>query len=93
MKQYYECHITIKGDPCKIFSSIEKAGWKYSAIDGDPDLGKGVKCYATKQFNKRLSIDNIILKLKATADLIKELSGAKILRKKIELVIYDKITR
>ena len=89
MKEYYECHITYINDKPWMRNTMKMCGWKFSQIDGDPDLGDGIKCYATKQYNTKFSRDEIIDKMTSLSDTL-ELSGAKILRNKIELVIYDK---
>lgn len=97
-KEYYECHITMissKEDNCEKCSNrdlvktwVEYAGWKYSSIDGDPTLGAGIKCYATHHYNKKYTVKDVKKMMDNAVNLIKY-SGAKILRKKIELVIYD----
>lgn len=93
-QEYYECHITCIGNPDKLQSVIESLGWKFSKIDGDPTLGNGVKCYATKHYNKRLSKAEVAWALEATAETIR-IAGAslgckfRVLREKIELVIHD----
>lgn len=90
MKEYYECHITMWApDPYEIAPIVEKTGWSFSVISGDPDLGSGIKAYATRQFNKRKLKENVILNMNTTAEFIKEFSGAVVLRQKVELVIYD----
>lgn len=89
MKQYYECHITMIGKPTVIRKSLKESGWKFSKIDGDPDLGKGVKCYATRQFNIKFKVEFILDVLVETALELAKNSGCRILRKKIEVVIYD----
>lgn len=89
MKQYYECHITMMGDPTTIAKATDVMGWKFSKIDGDPDLGAGIKCYATHQFNGKYTKEFILDVLNETAAEIENFSMCQILRKKIELVIYD----
>lgn len=92
MKQYYECHITISGmGSTWAERTVKEAGWIYSRIDGDPDLGPGTKQYATKHFNKRKSVEKVIAELQRVA-LALRLQGLEVLREKIELVIYDKRT-
>lgn len=93
MKQYYECHITMVGDSEKIKKETENGGWKFSRIEGDPTLGDGVKCYATKHYNKKYHPEHITKALELTASQIAWLTDAKILRTKIELVVYDNITK
>lgn len=88
MKQYYEAHITMLGNPLILAPIVAKTGWKFSAIDGDINLGVGIKCYATRQFNLRVGEDTAIKLLHETANQLYKL-GAEILRRKIELVIFD----
>lgn len=91
--EYYECHITMDPLPALglgIQEAFEQVGWLYSCIDGDPELGKGVKCYATRHFNsKKYTVAKLKVKLDNTAEKIHKLCAAKIIRKKIELVVYD----
>lgn len=87
---YYEMHITMKGDKTLIKKYTEMYGWKFSAIDGDPTLGDGVKCYATFQYNSKYYINEAIDLLNATAKELKS-HNVVILRRKIELVMYDEI--
>lgn len=44
----------------KALELIEQNGWRFSKIDGDPVLGKGVKCYATKHFSAKENVDTVI---------------------------------
>lgn len=90
--RYYECHITLESDPhfdvSKIKAAVENLHWKFSAIDGDPSLGVGVKCYATAHFNERMGDVAVLKTLNAVADKLYE-QGAQVVRRKIELVIHD----
>lgn len=90
--QYYEAHITMQSDAIyrdNIRRFVEKNKWKFSAIDGDINFGDGVKCYATRQFKQSRSAEDLIEELKNMAVRCSTLRGVKILRRKIECVIYD----
>lgn len=85
-KNYYECHITFRSNPK--YSCYDPDGWKYSRIDGDPVLGKGVKEYYTTFFKEEENLDFIITKLELAADRVRN-QGHEVLRTKVELVMYD----
>lgn len=85
--QYYECHVTMTGDPRHVRVAVEDLGWKFSAIDGDPVLGEGVKCYATRQFKGTLNANTVLLNLNHAADRLS--LRWPVIRRKIELVIFD----
>lgn len=87
-KRYYECHVTMMGNPQTIRLEVEKLKWKFSVIDGDPVLGEGVKCYATRLFNTKLGTNEIVSQLLEVASVLSNY-GFKVLRRKVELVIYD----
>jgi hypothetical protein len=87
-KTYYEAHVTMLGQPNDLAPIVRETGWRFSAIDGDANLGDGVKCYATRQFNSRIPQDEMVRILHATADDLVE-KGAQVLRRKVEIVIYD----
>ena len=94
MQEYYECHVTVQPDEqcptrkTNIKRLVEQVNWTFSSIDGDPDFGAGIKCYATFHFHKTTKQERIIEKMEALADQLKS-HGHKVLRTKIELVVYD----
>jgi hypothetical protein len=92
MKTYYECHITMESkDPHSrqiAHEFTEHMKWKFSAIDGDIIVGDGVKLYATKHFNSRLSQAEVKGELLRAARRL-EAHGVTVIRRKVELVIYD----
>lgn len=76
------------GNPTDIRPEVEKRKWKFSVIDGDPVLGEGVKCYATRLFNKKLGSPVVQKLLFQMAEQL-ECCGFSVLRRKVELVIFD----
>lgn len=89
-KSYYEAHITMlaeKPDHGPLQRLVERIGWKFSKIDGDPSLGDGVKCYATKHFKSSLPKEEILNELVEAARRVGIF--ADVIREKIELVIHD----
>lgn len=92
MKRYYELHITLDdaGDPdtrMKMQNEVLAYGWKFSAIDGDPVTGPGVKCYATTHLNERFGEEAAIKYLHRHANSLDE--AFRVTRRKVELVLYD----
>lgn len=85
---YYECHITLIGDPKFIELLLSGDSWKYSSISGDINLGPGVKCYATKQFNVKHNFNVVLDSINKKAAFFTE-NKVTVLRQKIELVLYD----
>ena len=85
-KSYYEVHITLLGLPSDLKRKVEALNWTFSSINGDPNLGTGIKCYAIRQYNIKLSLPAIIAKLEETAA---NFPASQVLRKKVELVVYD----
>lgn len=88
----YECHITISPnldlvqEIVKIKTHVESTiKWKFSVIHGDPDLGLGMRCFATKWFKTLEEAEDRIHK--AALDLM--LNGLTLERKKIEMVVHD----
>lgn len=92
MKSYYECHVTMEcpseGDRRVAKAATEEAGWKFSVISGDIVLGNGHKAYATRHYNARLPEDRVMAMLLGTAKAL-ELRGIKVVRRKVERVIFD----
>jgi len=85
---YYEAHITLICLPEEAEKVVVFLGWKFSKIDGDPTLGRGLKCYATKHFKASMDRLDVLASLHETADAIQRSCGG-VVRRKIELVIYD----
>lgn len=91
--KYYECRVTMEGDPETIKPAVENLKWKFSAIDGDPTLGDGVKCYATHHFNSRIPLDVVIQMVNAAGTHLRD-RGVIVMREKVEHVVYDsRLTR
>lgn len=86
--RYFECHVTMTGDPKIIRQLVAKLKWKFSVIDGDILLGDGAKCYATHLFNERMGQEEVMFRLKAAAMQLKAW-GCTVIRRKAEMVIYD----
>ena len=86
---YYECHITLALTPTCMKQAVESFnGWSYSAIDGDPDLGQTVLCYATRRTSAGRDLQEIIDHMAQVAAGLK-LCGGEVLRQKVELVLFD----
>lgn len=86
-KKNFECHITIVPDRLKttIREIVEARGWKFSCIEGDPDLGNSTFCYATRWFDEA---DHAVTMVHMFKDqFIKE--GLSVVRVKVEHIIND----
>lgn len=92
MKQYYECHLTcmelVVDNTKKFKEACDEIGWTWSFIDGDPDLGSGIKCYATKQFNSKNTDDEIVQALLFARDALRR-RDVNVIRAKVEVVVFD----
>ncbi len=90
MTKYYECHITMLGKKDELEPLVDGSGWKFSAIDGDPNLGSGVKCYATNQYNfSKWTLEQVDTLVSNLGNYLRE-CGVKVLREKVELVVVDR---
>lgn len=92
MKQYYELHITMQEPPERrehIAGLVEKQGWTFSAIEGDPILGAGVKMYATQHLNPRHVTAEQAQGVVDFQAKVLEGYGANVIRRKVEFVHYD----
>ncbi len=85
---YYELHLTVVGVPSEVRQHVERIEWSFSCIDGDPILGLGVKCYATKHLAHDVGISGAINEL-SSGHLALQGSGLDVIRRKVELVVYD----
>ena len=79
----------MEGDATQIEQLVKASGWFFSKIDNDPLLGTGTKCYATKHFPITMHLDNIILTTKLVASKYASFDGCKVIRRKIEKIVYD----
>lgn len=100
MKQYYELHITMQAN--EFYDNVIKEAiakypktWSFSAISDDINLGPGKKYYATTQINAKVSEFEVGAELMAMSAHLEEhctwMDYFKILRRKIELVVFDQI--
>lgn len=91
-KRYYELHITLDdlGDRRvreRMQVVVLAMPWKFSAIDGDPVTGPGVKCYATTHLNTKVGEEFALGHLLGSAAHL-ERAGFEVTRRKVELVLY-----
>jgi hypothetical protein len=78
------------GDKEQIKAFVESKGWKFSAIDGDPTYGEGVKCYATKHYNyKKLKLGRVDVLVHSLGQYLRD-QGVRVMREKVELVCVDR---
>lgn len=82
MKPYHELHITYLGNEAMV------KGWTNSAIDGDIVLGAGMKRYLTRHEPDSAPQVVMINEMEKLAESL-SVSGRKVLRTKIERVLYD----
>ena len=87
---YYELHITMRYDT-KVDPEVwtQFIRWKYSKIDGDPNLGKGILHYATKHVHASVPVEKVIHILKEAAQCLRDM-GCTVVRMKVEYILFDK---
>lgn len=84
----FECHVTVDRDQLALAASIVGESYRdvhTSAIDGDPELGKGVNGYLTFHTN---DIEEATLQL-ATIVIMLRSARVAVRRKKIEAIVLD----
>jgi len=86
LKPYHELHITYLGEPAP-----EVKGWSQSTIEGDIILGEGPKRYLTHHASGSAPQVVLIDDMERIANDLRAL-GRKVLRTKVELVLYDRRT-
>lgn len=87
----FEAHITCPRDASETVKSLTADGhgdWVFSAIDGDPIMGKLAYCYLTAY---DVHAETLIARLNAKAAAIRK-AGVLVLREKMEEIIYDSKT-
>lgn len=81
----FEAHITCPREASAVVEALAGEHWKFSAIDGDPLLGKQPYCYLTAYDT---SADALLGRVTAMAHQIR-CRDVEVLREKIEEIIYD----
>jgi hypothetical protein len=85
----FEAHITIPRDSAIVVEAIaKKTGWTFSAIDGDPVMGKQAYCYLTHY----MTDGRELLTATRTVSGMLRMGGVEVLREKVERIIYDSKT-
>lgn len=83
----FECHITLNLSDKEIGEEVAKElHWKTSEIERDPVLGKDSYFYLTTHENDYVRIYD---KMKYTVSELDEHFGVRVVREKIELIMYD----
>lgn len=93
MRPLYEAHITFDFAVAEWVKKRHTAKWKFSIIDGDPNLGDKVFCYLTSYDDdpfcllERMKDEIFIVSLHFPRELYDEFGSN--LRMKIERIVYD----
>lgn len=82
----FESHITcFRSNSDKVKEIGESAGWSFSAIDGDPVMGKQAYCYLTSYDTDGQNLHDSMKVVAASLEAV----GITPLRLKIEEIIFD----
>lgn len=89
----FECHITVALPNERSLADLEKLGsdngWKTSVIHGDPVLGTGGRFYFTKHDTNFITLATRMTEM---CDILNA-SGANPIRRKIEAIIIDEVSK
>lgn len=86
MPESYECHITVSVADAETATNVAKmGGWKTSEIARDPLLGEDTYFYLTCHAKEY----TFILGKMKTCSAALESKGVKVIREKIERIVYD----
>jgi len=82
----FEAHITCpRNEGTKVSWYGEIFGWKFSAIDGDPVMGKQAYCYLT---GFDTDGQRLLTRMQGVCEALRQ-ARVEILREKVEEIIYD----
>lgn len=85
----FEAHITMRRDQSEIVKGFDGVlGWSFSAIDGDPVMGKQAYCYLTAY--GPIGTD-LLVKVQTLSNVLRD-NGVEVLREKVEEIVYDSKT-
>jgi hypothetical protein len=88
MSRKFECHITMPREQSTVVQVVanqELLGFAFSAIDGDPVMGKQAYCYLTCYDTDGLGL---LEKMRVASGVLKR-HGVLVLREKVEEIVYD----
>lgn len=91
-KPLFEAHITYRSKDRGLVEDCHSPEWKFSAIDGDPVMGKEVFCYLTSYDE---SAESLLRRMVRERDRLAAMllsdrpHGIMAVRMKIERIVYD----
>lgn len=90
MDRKFESHITMPRDQSALATAhAELLGMTFSAIDGDPVMGKQAYCYLTAYSDD----GNFLLAKTSDAARVLAEGGVEVLRVKVEEILFDSKTK